>query len=517
MGIFDKDGEDGTSKLVRKLTRRRQAAPDDLEATTPVDGDGSRVEPAVGPGFAEPRAAPAEKEGSTGTTNSGGAPIRHVIQFKGKPVAVGLTWILSGDVGEAREKAVEEAAIVGADVWCLKIEGEPQIGLGTESLGHRQGMPALGAEIASNLPAEWAGIFEIDGCFYVLSARSGAIERDSDIAFVDFDDAVKLFRDLCGRDVTKYYATAGLDARRLGVNGVEEIVVADIIERFVIKLEPLNQTGALLRRYGPYAALALASLVFVFGFPDQFNALRRMVGLGPTDKTVKVTVLPMPWTGQPKASEAIARCLDAFSLIPMGGGGWDGKTARCDGRAVTVTVRRTGSVTTNGAPIGWLKQWLAEQAEVKDDAGKTVLLKPSMGKLSSSGADIVWKLAQAIPRWKEADWPKGGIDDERSRLWEAAERNFEKSSFSNGVNSPYAKTGKMKVVTDLSGARAYTEILKRNTTTIKEMALDLNKFSVTIDVRFHESGGLPKGEPGKTYVHASPKAIETGPVPKPEA
>ncbi len=439
---------------------------------------------------------------------------RHVVKFRGRDVAVGLVWKIVADPGAARQAAADESKAVNTDLWCLKTDGDPQVGLGSTVSGHKRGMPALAAEIAGMTPGEWAGIFEIDSYYYVLSARNGTIDPESDVALGSFEEARVRYVDLCSRDVSKFYASPGLIDRDLGVVDVEALDLDSMGIPFAVKLQALSAIPGAIGGF-VRAVIGVGILVgLAFAFPAQFQRVKEFVGLAHKAQIKRVVVPPMPWTGQPKPRAMLDRCLDAFAVAPRDAAGWAGKKLVCDGRHVALDVRRSGSVTDDAAPIGWLEQWVNEAPVLRDRYGE-IFGKPKIAGLKASGATIVWNLG-TLPRWKDSDRPDAKLDVVRHRLWFEAEKRFLHSTFKVSHREKYWMTERAEVEAGMDLARDFGAALNVKTETLSSVTLDLASGEVLMDIRYHAFLGFPRGKNIVVARLPNPASLEGARLPPPE-
>ena len=511
------DGEAKVRGMLRARGRRnaaREAGDGRREDGSPDGGGEAPRDPAFR--LPEERAEPvAERDLSLPRRDEDGdeASRRHALTFRGKQVAVGLRWLIPDDATDVRAFAQSKAGEYEddpRDLWCSKEQGEPQVGLGATWLGHAAKMPSLAAEIATKLPTEWAGLFGVDGAYYVLSARNGTVDPDSDQAFDDLDTAVRLFKDLCSRGVTKYFVTRDLAEGRYGVADLEVLDLDEVVGKFSVRLKAVSSTNATVRKVGLGVGALLALYVLLKFVPGVWTTIQRWTGFEHKDKTPVVTVGPMPWTGQPKAAEVIPRCIDALSAVPKDAGGWQGRKATCDGRVVTIEYGRTGSVAASAPPINWIIDWAKRVRPISDAAGRD-LGRPTLAKTSAQVTVATWNIGP-VARWRDSDEPTGRIADRTRDLWMTAEGRFEKSTFGKGAAHPVAVTQKMSIETTMSGAKRYATTLSKTTDTVSLVTLNLESRKVSIDARFHEQGAWPSGNK-KILRLPDPKGIEASKTP----
>ena len=443
---------------------------------------------------------------------------RGVLKVGGRTYAVAMTWELVQDTTKIQSHARQQCNDSGNNLWVFLSEGSPQLGLGSTKQGHRAGMAALAPELASVIHGSWAGIFEADGAFYVVAARNGTIEKASDVAMEAFDGALQVFREVAALGATRLYASPDLVERMPGLT-VEPMDAWAKLPKPTNRLRRASAMGGVIGLVRPVAYASLAAVAVVYFFPDQWTQFKQMVGLEPPPKKQVIVIPPMPWTGQPKAHEALANCMAALEVVPRDAGGWRGTKATCDARNLVLTVVRSGSVTENAPTINWLDGWKDSQDVLRDANGRS-LGKPRIGAVGASTADIVWSLP--VPpkagRWMDADRDdKVNLDELQKAMWRTAEGFFLKSSFATGSNTEYARSVQAKVESDASAILQMKPSLDRKLAVLKSVVFDLDHDYVFVDTRFHRSSPLPvNGDDVEVQRQPDPASLESGPLPPPE-
>lgn len=494
----DEDGDGSRSAAQPKAGKKTSAPKDPAPARAEIDEEGDeRVAPAAETRAFEPEPEPDAEAPAAHAEHASASGQRFVLPFQGKKVAVGLQWRQVVDQDEAWDFAKAGEA-EGYDLWRFLEGNEPQLALGRRELGHRAGMPMLAAELALQYPGEWAGIFEIDGAYYVTAVSSDIIDPDADIAFGNFEEAYAFFEDLATRSSRLRRLASESLMGRMSLTGVESTDVEGRNIRFSTGLQAISNLKKYLGYGIPIAVILLTTIAVVKFAPDLITDVRRKLGLSPQEQKQQVVIPPAPWSGQPKAHVMLANCLDALRSVPREAYGWNASSLSCDGRTVQVLVQRTGSITEAAPPISWLDRWAKGQGELVTRKGAS-LGKPILAPIDPmrpNAGTITWRMptVKIADRWRDSNRPSASLDAEARALWMALEDRFLKVTFRPVQDQAYFQVRDARVDMGFHQEDQVSPHIRKPGVFLMGVSMDPKTMNVIADVRMGLAKAFPTDE-----------------------
>lgn len=467
------------------------------------DGDGTRSstaprEPAKTPPATEPaKDDEGEKESDAHERGDEPSGQRFVLNLGKRKVAVGLKWRQVLDDGEAWDFA-KDAQSEGYDLWRYVDGTEPQLALGKRSYGHRAGMPMLAAELASQYPGQWAGLFEVDEAFYVTAVSADIIDPDADVAFSTFEEAYLFYEDIATRSAGLKRLVSTSLLSRVSMPGVEPADLDNLEFSFANTLQAVSNTKRYLAYGIPVAVLLISAFAVVKFAPELIDAAKLRLGLTPKQEKQQIVIPPAPWAGQPKAEVMLANCLDAVRSVPHEAFGWVAASITCDGRVVQVAVQRTGVITEGAPPISWLDRWTKVQPELVTRKG-VKLGKPTLAPMEPTRPNVgmlTWRMppVRLADRWRDANRPSAGLDGEARALWTAMEDKFLKVQFTPVQDQPYFQTRGARIEMGFHQENQVSPAIRKPGTYMNLLTMDPKTLNVIADVRMGLAKPFPTDE-----------------------
>lgn len=308
-----------------------------------------------------------------------------IVTIGGVKYATGLYWqpTASGSIARAAREAAKQpgqpvefyAAREG--VKGIRIA---QFGLGAADMGHKINMPSIAASLANQQPGSWAGAFQVEQGFVVITVRDDLIDPEGDELFEDEAEAMsRLDEEITRGGLQKIYAPEGW-----AVPGADDAHISVLLSgRKDCRLKYIKPPVGII--LGVLSALVIAGTIYsVFGlYQEHVDQLQRhkqqlrsseraltdrknetrdenasvvanlTSELAPKikpepkevlsfSKSVWLEHLPK-WQYAPEPSLWLKACRETFVDIPGVVLGWDLTQLKCEGSKLIVNYKRSTS------------------------------------------------------------------------------------------------------------------------------------------------------------------------------
>lgn len=364
--------------------------------------------------------------GRVGSDTHGRHGVVHVEGLK-RDYAVGLLWNSVENASNAAKEARAMAGTAGmdSDFYCVRIEGVPQYGLGSQEIGHKAGMPSLAAHAASNKGGSWLGAFPVRDGFYLLAVKDDAVLSEYDRFYPSEDEARSAFWDLhqAERWPESFAPTSW------GIEDAEDRAIEDfLLGRPPAKLIGVSSSGKLLK-IGLVVTVVGAAAFGGYSYiehqreMEEQARIQEMLRLAEersraAAENAAVVVPPPPWEGQPAGTAFLEACADGMRKIGFGTAGWKLTGLSCSEGAVSAELTRAGGT------INWV-------AATLNDGD----FRPSIFPTSETTVVASWAMAEMPVHPKEIEAVT--LVDVRRYLLSGFEETFTPITFEVGAATDF--------------------------------------------------------------------------------
>ena len=296
--------------------------------------------------------------------------------------AVGLVWIAPEEgskkiVAQAKSSAAERSADL------FGVRDANQYFLGSSKHGHKSGMPALAASLASNLEGSFVGAFEVDGGIYIVAVGPDGVLATYDLIYPDVERAHLDFQDLVhGGGWDQKFCPADwsiLDTKDTAL----DIMLSGASKS--AKLKPVSAKSFILK-IGMAAIIAVAAL-FAYSAYEEYQAQKivddELAAQAEAARQRRVAqenaarqIPDFPWKDRPIGQYALNVCTQAILAAPTNVPGWTPVSLTCDGAngTVSMSLRREP-----GGTINWVPFILNREG-----------FRPSVRQSSATNVEVSW-------------------------------------------------------------------------------------------------------------------------------
>ncbi|MCC2107983.1 MAG: type 4b pilus protein PilO2 [Hyphomicrobiales bacterium] len=281
-----------------------------------------------------------------------------VITLGRRQWAVGLSWQLADARDTAVRKAKEQAARNGNTLYCVHTapDGTFEYATASEVRDNKAGMNALASALVSARPPgamsqTWIAIFDLpDERFYLVAARNGAIDPQSDVVFPTLDDAIHRVNDI---DPDNDWPLFCDPRHELPGSNPWPLELAVRAGKPTARLRVVDPTAIIKAWAFRGVALGIIGGAGYFAYSWTTAPIVQ-------PKQQKVVVPPPPWANKESGVELARICLRAMPLLPAQGPAWKKTVVACAGGAITATYQRTGDVEKGAPPVVWFTRTIAQ-------------------------------------------------------------------------------------------------------------------------------------------------------------
>jgi hypothetical protein len=348
-----------------------------------------------------------------------------VVSANGKAYAVGLIWEASDPFAGSPDKVAKAAAKkLGAQFYCLR--GKEQYGLGSRSVGHKGNMPSLAAMLADITEGSLVAIYTVGDGYYLCAVRDDQVLAGCDRLIQNRQDAVDAFGEL-------FYGSTW-DAAHCPEEWEFEGTTPASLDETVIGVKPSTRlkdmsNRTLLIKLGVVAALIAVAAV---GWQQytQWEAAReadqqakaRLEAQKQAEENAKKLPPPppMPFEGKPQAAPSVNACVQAMYAAKISIPGWKPETMICDGKAVTLRMRR------DGGTVNWIGATLN-----RDN------FKPTVAPQGDGEVSVSWPIAAAPSYPADAKDKTVGLGEVRRYIVSNFDEVFQKVDIGSAESTPY--------------------------------------------------------------------------------
>ena len=269
--------------------------------------------------------------------------------------AVGLYWENSPGGGRVTQIAREAANQPGqqADFYAIRPGGKngriPQFGLCTGDAGQVNGMPALAACLATQVPGSWAGAFRLAEGIAVIVVRDDLIVPDGDLFFQDEAEARdRLLQEISFGGLQTIYAPEswsipivdtipltllvgnfqGVKLQRVSLPKKVKIIAGALALIFVIAVGGVWYWNMKVEEENERLAAQQSAL------NAAIEAAKHKMGQGEAPTPVYDRV----WEKQPEALAVLKTCAQGLAKVNAVQAGWKMTSLKCAGGAAINTT-----------------------------------------------------------------------------------------------------------------------------------------------------------------------------------
>jgi hypothetical protein len=280
-----------------------------------------------------------------------------------RPYAVGLYWenSPSGRVSQAAKEAARQPG-QHAEFYAVRAGNKdgrtPQFGLSPPKIGHKSGMPALAACLASQQPGSWAGAFRLREGTVVTVVRDDLIVPDGDQFYTDEGEARdRLLQEIGFGGLQRTYAPEAW-----AIPGADTMPISLLLNDFTnIRLRPVSVP----KLYMVLGVIGVALLLLALGVnwyiqaEEEREAAEKAAHQAELDRLRELAKRNLPgilkpsapeypppertWENKPLPLVMINACHDALAQMPAVVAGWRMNDVKCDGNSMTASwIREKG-------------------------------------------------------------------------------------------------------------------------------------------------------------------------------